>query len=50
MARYKVSTTRHGERMTTTKYWTKKSNAQKYADITSKNRLGSYPRVVKCKK
>lgn len=45
--RYKVRATMHGKRLTTSKYWEKKSGAQKYADATNKFFKNARARVVK---
>ena len=45
---YKVRANMYsGKRITTTKYWNKKKNAEKYAEETNKNRPGARARVIK---
>lgn len=46
--KYKVSATMRGKRITTTKYWLKKAEAQKYADATNDFHSGARARVIKC--
>lgn len=48
--RYKVSATMHGKRITTTKYWTKRGGAQRFADHTNYYHRGARARVVKGKR
>lgn len=47
MARYKVSATFKGKRITTSKYWNSKRKAQQYADETNRFYRRAYARVIK---
>jgi len=47
MTRWRVRATMHGKRITSAKYWLKKSNAQAYADETNQFYRGARARVVK---
>jgi len=50
MVKYAVSATLRGKRITTSKFWTKKSNAQKYADQTNEWYRNAKARVVKLRR
>ena len=47
MAKYKVSATLRGKRITTSKYWLKKKGAKDYARETNDMHRGARARVIK---